>query len=220
MLVRAVALRRLLPDKRLFELSGAAGAGTLFRYGGWMWLTALAGVAYTSADRVIIGRNMGPAAAGQYNIYVQITQLIHFVPSSVFAFSFPAFSRLAAQGNARRLEIMRAYRTYLLAISMAALGNRRGNDAVMARPLKDLSPVQGSRTISRAHQNSLTLNFLLLACNVAPYYVLLAFGHARAVAVITTTSMLAALVLMWLLIPRYGLQGAALSRSSPTELAP
>ena len=97
MLVRAAALRRLLPGKRLFELSGRAEAARLFRYGGWMWLTALAGVAYASADRIIIGRTLGAAAAGQYNIYVQITQLIHFVPSSLFAFSFPAFSRLAAE---------------------------------------------------------------------------------------------------------------------------
>jgi O-antigen/teichoic acid export membrane protein len=37
-------------------------------------------------------------------------------------------------------------------------------------------------------------------------------GHARTVAVISTASMLAALVLMALLIPRYGLEGAALAR--------
>ncbi len=58
----------------------------------------------------------------------------------------------------------------------------------------------------------LTLNFLLLACNVAPYTYCLHLGHARAVSVITTASMLAALALMTFLIPLYGLEGAALSR--------
>jgi O-antigen/teichoic acid export membrane protein len=58
----------------------------------------------------------------------------------------------------------------------------------------------------------LTVNFLLLACNVVPYYLLLALGRARTVSMITAGSMLAALLLMALLIPRYGLEGAALAR--------
>jgi O-antigen/teichoic acid export membrane protein len=210
-LVRAIALRRLLPGGRLFELSARAEAGTLFRYGGWMWLAALAGVAYTSADRIIIGRTLGAAAAGQYNIYVQITQLIHFIPSSVFAFSFPAFSRLAALGSDHRLEIARAYRTYLLAIGTVALGIA----AVMMLSWPHLLRIIVGAEFGDSRFGApglLTLNFLLLAFNVTPYYVLLALGQARAVAVITTASMLAALVLMTMLIPRFGLEGAALSR--------
>jgi O-antigen/teichoic acid export membrane protein len=211
MLVRAVALRQLLPDRRLFELSGKAEASTLFRYGGWMWLAALAGVAYTSADRIIVGRSLGPAAAGQYNIYVQITQLIHFIPSSLFAFSFPVFSRLAAQGNAGRGEIAQAYKTYLLAISMAAFGIA----AVILVSWPILLRIFAGAGLTGGKFGApglLTLNFLLLACNVTPYYVLLALGHARAVAVTTTASMLVALVLMAVLIPRYGLEGAAFAR--------
>jgi O-antigen/teichoic acid export membrane protein len=211
MVVRAVALRRLLPDKRLFELSGRAEAGTLFRYGGWMWLTALAGVAYASADRIMIGRSLGAAAAGQYNIYVQIAQLVHFVPSSVFAFSFPAFSRLAAQGNARRGEIAQAYRTYLTAIGVTALAIAAvmmGSWPLLLRVFAGTGPASGQF----GAPGLLTLNFLLLACNVAPYYLLLALGHARAVSMITIVSMLAALVLMVFLIPRYGLLGAAIAR--------
>jgi O-antigen/teichoic acid export membrane protein len=210
-LVRAIALRRLLPGGRLFELSARAEAGTLFRYGGWMWLAALAGVAYTSADRIIIGRTLGAAAAGQYNIYVQITQLIHFIPSSVFAFSFPAFSRLAALGGDHRLEIARAYRTYLLAIGTVALGIAA---AVMLSWPHLLRIIVGAAFGDGRFgaPGLLTLNFLLLAFNVTPYYVLLALGQARSVAVVTTASMLAALVLMTILIPRFGLEGAALSR--------
>jgi O-antigen/teichoic acid export membrane protein len=210
-LVRAIALRRLLPGRRLFELSARAEAGTLFRYGGWMWLAALAGVAYTSADRIIIGRTLGATAAGQYNIYVQITQLIHFIPSSVFAFSFPAFSRLAALGGDHRLEIARTYRTYLLAIGTVALGIAA---AVMLSWPHLLRIIVGAGFGDGRFgaPGLLTLNFLLLAFNVTPYYVLLALGQARAVAVVTTASMLAALVLMTILIPRFGLEGAALSR--------
>jgi O-antigen/teichoic acid export membrane protein len=211
MVVRAVALRRLLPDNRLFALSGTVQAATLFRYGGWMWLSALAGVAYTSADRIIVGRSLGSAAAGEYNIYVQITQLIHFVPSSLFAFSFPAFSRLAAQGSARRDEIARTYRTYLLAVGAIALGI----SAAMILSWRFLLRVF-SGGLPGGNQGGLSAllgaNFLLLAASVVPYYLLLALGRSRTVSVITSTSMLSALALMIVLVPRYGLQGAALAR--------
>jgi O-antigen/teichoic acid export membrane protein len=211
MLVRAMALRRLVPDKRLFALSDKTEAGRLFRYSGWMWLTTLAGVAYTNADRIILGRSLGAAAAGQYNIYLQITQLIHFIPSSVFAFALPAFSRLAAQGTAGRVEIARTYRIYLLAISMAALAIA----AAMTVSWPLLLQVLAGAAFADDRLGApafLSLNFLLLACNVTPFYLLLAFGHAKVVALVTTASMLAALALMALLIPRYGLQGAALAR--------
>jgi O-antigen/teichoic acid export membrane protein len=187
------------------------GAGRMMRYGGWMWLAALAGVAYTSADRIVIGRSLGAAAAGRYNVYLQITQVIHFIPSSVFAFSLPAFSRLAAQSGAASAEIRRTYQAYLRAVCVAAIG--------FAAAMMAFWPVISRVFLGTAYAGAplgvpalLTLNFLLLACNVAPYYLLIALGHARTVSMITTISMLAALVLMAVLIPRYGIEGAALAR--------
>lgn len=211
MLIRGLALRQLLPVRRLFDLSGWAEAGTLMRYGGWMWLTALAGVAYTSADRIIVGRNLGPAAAGEYNIYVQITQLTHFIPSSVFAFSFPAFTRLAAQGGGTAGGIARTYRKYLLGIGVTALAVAAGMTVSWPMIFRIVAGAGGAAGRPATAQ-LLNLNFLLLAFNVAPYYLLLALGRAKIVSVICTTSMAAALVLMMLLIPRYGLQGAAFAR--------
>jgi O-antigen/teichoic acid export membrane protein len=209
MLVRAVALRRLLPGKRLLQRSSFPEAGRLLRYSGWMWLTALAGVAYGSADRLIVGRSLGAAAAGHYNIYLQIAQIIHFIPSSVFAFSLPAFSRLAAQGPARE-EIKRTYRTYLKTISLIAAAIAAA--MMVSWPLL-MQIFSGTRfTDSLTIPWLLTLNFLLLACNVAPYYLLIALGHAKTVSLVTTVSMLAALLLMAVLIPRYGLEGAAIAR--------
>lgn len=210
-LVRAVALRELLPGKRLFETTSRVAADRIIRYGGWMWLSALAGVAYTSADRIIIGRSLGAAAAGQYNVYLQLTQVIHFIPSSVFAFSLPAFSRLAVQGSTGRGEIGRTYQSYLRVISVAAVGIGAAMMASWPFLLKVFAG-PGSASGQIGVPMLLTLNFLLLACNVAPYYLLIALGHARIVSMITTISMLAALVLMAVLIPRYGMEGAALAR--------
>lgn len=210
-LVRAVALRQLLPDRKLFRSSGRAQIGALFKYGGWMWLTALAAVLYTTADRIIVGRWLGPAAAGQFNIYIQLTQLVHFVPSSLFAFSLPAFSRLAAQGGEGAREIAPAYRTYLRVISATALIMALGLLASWPMLLRFFAG--GAILDPQWHVALLlTLNFLVLACNVAPYYLLLALGHSRTVSLITSSGMLVALLLMTALIPRFGMAGAALAR--------
>jgi O-antigen/teichoic acid export membrane protein len=211
LLVRTAALRQLLPDRKLFRRSGRAQISALFRYGGWMWLTALAGVLYTSADRIILGRWLGPVVAGQYNIYVQLTQLVHFIPSSLFAFSLPAFSRLALQGGEGAGQIARSYRTYLGTISLVALVLAVGLLATWPMLLRVFA---GGAVQDRQWHVALllTLNFLVLACNVAPYYLLLALGHSRTVSVITACGMLVALLLMTVLIPRFGLAGAALAR--------
>jgi len=211
MLVRGIALRRLLPDKRLFTLSGWEQGGSLYRYGGWMWLAALAGVAYSSADRIIVGRSLGAAAAGEYNVYVQITQLIHFVPSSLFAFSFPAFSRLAAQGGAQRSEISRSYWTYLLGIGTTALGVSVAmviSWRILLRVFFGGLPYGDQGELAAL----LGANFLLLAGNVVPYYLLLALGRAKTVSLTSSASMLVSLALMIVLVPRYGLEGAAVAR--------
>jgi O-antigen/teichoic acid export membrane protein len=211
MLARGFMLRQLLPRRRLFELSTPTQVVAMFRYGGWMWLTALAGVAYTNIDRIILGRSLGTAAAGQYNVFVQITQLIHFIPSSVFAFSFPAFSRLAAEGDFHRSRVAHAYKTYLLAICGLAVCITA---AMMASWPVLIRILVGTLSASEAFgaPSLLMLNFLLLACNIAPYYLLLALGRARQVSLITTVSMGIALIMMLILIPRFGMQGAALAR--------
>jgi O-antigen/teichoic acid export membrane protein len=210
-LVRAAALRQLLPDRQLFRRSGTAQISALFKYGGWMWLTALAAVLYSSADRIIVGRSLGAAAAGQFNIYIQLTQLVHFVPSSLFAFSLPAFSRLAAQGSEGARQIGPAYRTYLGVISLTALGMALGLLAGWPVLLRVFAA--GAVQDPQWHVALLlTLNFLVLACNVAPYYLLLALGHSRSVAMVTACGTLIALLLMIALIPRFGMAGAALAR--------
>jgi O-antigen/teichoic acid export membrane protein len=210
-LVRAAALRRLLPDRQLFRRSGPGQISALFSYGGWMWLTALSGVVYSSADRIIVGRWLGPAAAGRYSIYIQLTQLIHFVPSSLFAFSLPAFTRLTAQGGDSARQIAPTYRTYLGATSFMAFVMALG--LLASWPLLLRAFTGGTIQHPQWHVALLlTLNFLVLACNVAPYYLLLALGHSRTVSVISSCAMLVALLLMIALIPRYGMAGAALAR--------
>jgi O-antigen/teichoic acid export membrane protein len=210
MLLRASALRALLPERRLLALSSRRQVLSLLNYGGWMWLTAIAGVAYTSADRIIVGRVMGAAAAGEYSIYVQLTQIIHFVPSSLFAFALPAFSRLGAAGTART-EIARAYRGYFVAVCASALALTLALMASWSHVLRIFTAASAPGGPGRAVL-LLAGNFLLLSVTVVPYYLLLALGKSRVVSLTTSIWMCVALLLMVVLIPQYGLFGAAAAR--------
>jgi O-antigen/teichoic acid export membrane protein len=210
-LVRAAALRNVIPGMRIFVVPGATAMRAVVRFGSWMWLAAIAGVAYGSADRIIVGRVLGTAVAGRFNVDVQIAQLVHYIPSSLFAFCLPAFSRLSAGGYAARGEISRTYRRYLYVIIATAAC--LAVSIVLAR--RPLLQAVGGTGFDVEHEWTLVLlvvGFLVLSVNVAAYYLLLALGRSKSASLIMTVSMLAALVLMIFLIPRYGTQGAAVGR--------
>jgi O-antigen/teichoic acid export membrane protein len=59
---------------------------------------------------------------------------------------------------------------------------------------------------------TIVCGFGLLGMNVTAHYALLAFGHVRLVTYVNLSAGIAMLLTMALLIPRHGLQGAALAR--------
>ena len=209
--IRAVALRGVIPGGRILVLPGSAAMRSILRFGSWMWLSAIAGVTYGSADRIIVGRVFGAAAAGRFNIDVQIAQLVHYIPSSLFAFCLPAFSRLSARGGEGRAQIADAYRKYLGVIAGTALCLA----VLIVVFRRQLLQVVGGAAFDPGHEPTLillTVGFLVLSFNIAAYYLLLALGRSKSVSLIMTASMLAALGLTILLIPRYGTEGAAAAR--------
>jgi O-antigen/teichoic acid export membrane protein len=208
---RGAALRALAPERRLFAVPGRSDFRAIWSFGSWMWLSAIAGMAYYSVDRIIVGHVLGAAAAGQFNIYLQITQLIHFVPSSLFAFTFPVFSRLSAEARGGSSAITHSYGKYVaiscgasLLIAMTIVSLR-----------SDLLKLFVGGTVYAGQDSAfvlLTCAFLVLSSCVIAYYLLLALGRSRAVSLVGTVAMLVAVALMVALIPRYGLRGAAVSR--------
>ena len=209
--IRTLALRELLPGRRLIVPSSPREAASLLRYGSWMWLSSVAGVTYTVGDRILVGRALGAAAAGEYSIYVQLTQLIHFLPSSLFAFSLPAFSRLSVDGKTVP-EAKRAYRSYVFSVCVIAGFLAIALLGCWPMVMRLFASAKLPANASNIAILLLAVNFFLLAVSVVPYYLLLAFGKSKLVSLTTSIWMCAALLLMAMLIPRYGLAGAAGAR--------
>jgi len=110
-----------------------------------------------------------------------------------------------------RAQISRSYRRYRVTIIATALGIALV--IVLARqPLLSLFAGNAFAREQDILMGLLVASFFLLACNVASYYLLLALGASKPVSLISTGSMLLALALTVILVPAYGLNGAAVGR--------
>jgi O-antigen/teichoic acid export membrane protein len=210
-IARARMLMSVAGERRVFVWPGAQDFGNLLRFGSWMWLNAIATIAYGTVDRILVGRTSGPSAAAEFSIYLQFAQLVHFVPASLFGFTFPVFSRLGANRARNMAEIKHLYLRYLVLAGGIGLSIAIGI-AICMHSL--LNTVTGG-AFSHQHDSAfflLVFGFLILSVNVMPYYLALGIGNSRAVSLVTSASMVASIFLTSVLTPTFGLTGAAIAR--------
>jgi O-antigen/teichoic acid export membrane protein len=208
---RAAVLSASIGRNGLFAAPSRSDAVRLVRFGRWMWLNAVATMAFTTVDRIIVGRVAGPAAAAEYNIYMQIAQLVHFVPASLFAFTYPVFSRLGANRQSTIETIKNLYSRYArLAVFM---GVALASIILVLR--HDLLSVFGRTVLLQRHDlafSLLVMSFTVLSFSVVPYYLALGIGSPRFVSLVTSVSMVVSITLTTVLTPLFGMEGAALAR--------
>ncbi len=169
----------------------------------------LSGVAFNQADRLIIGALLGPLEVGYYSVCAQATQPIHGIVASGLHFLFP---HLSARSNSTARSGFRRIVVSALWCNVAAVTLLSVPMVLFSKGL--LSAWMGSSFAG--HTSSLLALLALasgfLALNVTPHYALLALGHVRYVTAINLVAGVAMLVTMALLVPRFGLAGAAFGR--------
>jgi O-antigen/teichoic acid export membrane protein len=181
----------------------------IFGYGIFSWMQALAGVIFYHADRLVVGAMLGTSALGVYAVCVQATQPIHGITSAALNFIFPHLSARHEAGEpqalARVLWISSWVNIGIVVLLSAPL-------ILFGREI--LSIWMGQ---SFAEQGTVVLTWLAVAnaslgASVASHYILLALGQARFVASVNVLGGAFSLACIILLIPRYGLPGAAVGR--------
>jgi O-antigen/teichoic acid export membrane protein len=200
---RHLALESLLP------IWHWASASELFRFGCFSWLQGLVGLLTGQADRFLVGYLLGAQALAYYSICVQMAMPIHGIAAAGLQVLFPY---LAARLGVLSIVAMR--RKFALAFAAnAALV------AVLAAPV-----IFGSRYILRlwlgndfATHASVALSitacgFVLLGLNVTGYYVLMAMGRIKLIALVNIAAAVAMLAAIAILAPRFGIVGAAVGR--------
>jgi O-antigen/teichoic acid export membrane protein len=178
-------------------------------FGSFSWLQAVASLMFSQADRFFIGFLIGAPAVAYYGLCVQAAQPIHGLISSGMHFIFPHLSArypVAPLSEIRR-KVVAAFKVngilvLLFSAPLILFGNRLlilwiGSSFTQQPPL--IFP-------------TIAWSFAFLGMNVTAHYALLAAGHVRIVTYLNLLAGILMLLLMTLLIPKYGLQGAAFAR--------
>jgi O-antigen/teichoic acid export membrane protein len=178
-------------------------------FGSFSWLQAISGVAFSHADRLVVGFFMGAPAVAYYGLCVQAAQPIHGLTSSGLHFLFPHLSTrlpVAPLSEIRR-KVAVAFKSNValvgaLSLPLIVFGSRIVT--VWIGPVISQQPPLMFPTI--------VYSYAMLGMNVTAHYALLAIGHVRVVTYLNLLAGTAMLFLITILIPSHGLQGAALAR--------
>lgn len=207
--LQVAAARRVVGPFNPFPTFERKSLVEVFSFGCFSWLQALAGVAFTYADRFLVAAMLGTAPVAIYVLCIQATQPIHGLAAAGFNFIFPHISSRHEAG-----EIHGPRRVFRLALLMSI-----GLSAALAAPLvlfgKPLLALWMGRAIaSNGHVvlALLAVAYALMALNIVPHYALLAFGQVRLVTVLNVGSGILLIVFMAMFVPKFGLVGAALGR--------
>jgi O-antigen/teichoic acid export membrane protein len=178
-------------------------------FGSFSWLQAISGVAFSHADRFVVGFFMGAPAVAYYGLCVQAAQPIHGLTSSGLHFLFPHLSTrlpIAPLSEIRR-KVAIAFKSnvaLVLALSLPLFVFGSRILTVWIGPVFARQPPLILSTI--------VCSYALLGMNVTAHYAMLAAGHVRVVTYLNLLAGMIMLFVMAMLIPSHGLQGAALAR--------
>jgi len=181
----------------------------LASFGAFSWMQAISGVFFSQADRLVLGVAIGASAVSYYGVCVQMAQPIHGLTAAGLHFLFPYLSREYARGDAsamRRPILLALSLNVLSAVGLSAMLLIFGNAILrhwMGQAFANFAP---------SLLPLLAIAFGLLALNVTGHYALLALGRVRLVTAFNVEGGVAMLAAMFLLVPRYGVSGAAAAR--------
>jgi O-antigen/teichoic acid export membrane protein len=204
-------VKRCLNVRRLLSRPHARDMKRLMSFSGWMWLNAIATMAYGSVDRIIVGRVSGTTAMAEFNVYMQLAQLVHFVPASLFAFAYPVFGALSVNVRSHAAQVKFLYSRYFVRCIAISLSIAAVLMIIMRPLLRGLT----AGALPLSHESAfmlLIVNFLVLSVSIIPYYATLGLGSARSVSLVSSVSMLVSLGMTVVLTPRLGLEGAVFAR--------
>jgi O-antigen/teichoic acid export membrane protein len=188
-------------------------ARPLARYGLGQAASTLPGVVVARFDLIILSRVVAPAELGQYAVAVSLTALAVPLVSAIGSVAFP---RLASCGTAR-VDNRRLQR-------WAVLGSAVIGASVMA-------PLAGSATwivpavFGGAYRDAVPLVILLapggvfLACGQVCGDLLRGHGRPMTVARVQALAAVLMLILLTILVPRYGVSGAAAATNTAAGMA-
>jgi O-antigen/teichoic acid export membrane protein len=211
--LQLVPLKRLLSATSLMPGFDREAIQSLFGFGAFSWLQAVAGVVFSQIDRLLLGVFLGAGVVASYALSAQLALPIFGFTASGLHFLFPYLSHRLSSPNStsikRPLFVSLACNALFVGLSTTCLlvvGDR------ILRVWAGAAIAQGSTPIL----SILIWSSALLGLNVTATYTLLALGRVQIVTWFNLAGGVVMLLLILLLTPRMGVRGVAIARLSYT----
>src|SRR3984957_4556468 len=180
----------------------------LMTYGGWVTVSAFVGPILMYSDRFAIGALMSVAAVAYYTGPADMLNRALVVPASLGSTLFPAFSSLEAAGEMRKLEDLYARSLKYLIVVMGPPFLLIG---AFSRQILNLwlGPVFANR--GSTPLEILSIATFLSCLSILPYGLLQGAGKPKITAIFHVLELPLHLGLVWVLVAKMGLTGAAIA---------
>ncbi len=206
----AVAILRLLPGIPLARPASLGGLSKLLRFGGWVTASQLVSPLLVYLDRILIASFLSLSAVTLYTVPYEMMTRLRIIPSSLVSTLYPAFSERGTEGQ--KAQLQRLYEgsvRYLLLVMLPCIL------FLLVFGADLLSLWMGKQF---AQQTSVVLQILgfgvLLNCMAnIPYNALQALGRPDITGKVHLLELPFYLVICMVLIPHWGITGAALANS-------
>lgn len=181
---------------------------TCFRFGIWQTVGAAGGMVAGNADKAILGMYISDAAVGFFAIPITIVQVAYALVFKAADVLLPAISKIDSEMGRDRALWSTLRVSWLLSLLTTAM---MGCFVVLSRDILRL--YVGAQTAGSCHQVLVitALAAIAGAGSVAITQYLLGIGDTRWTAVISIVTAVITLAGSVLLVPRFGLDGAAWS---------
>jgi lipopolysaccharide exporter len=197
------------PFRPRFSLSQASN---LLGFSKWLLVNNLLGFLKERSSDFIIGRLSGPAALGLYGITYEFSNLPSTeIGAPINRALLPGFAKLAD-----RDELLRAYRNAMSLVAIVAIPAAAGVLAVAPYYIAVVLGKQWLGGIALMEVLAVSSGFLVFQASICS--VLVARGFPDAVTRIHIAFVAILLTALFLLVPRFGVLGAAWSALAATSL--
>lgn len=204
-----VTLMRRAGEKLQFGPVPPGQVRSILRFSFLAWITNIAAVLFTRADRLVANAALGLRGVALYSAAASIAGKVNELSGTVVQPFLPRMSAANARGEKQELQwlFQRAFRLNALVVFLLAAA------VIWASPWL-------SRVMSPVEHESLTLAIVILGAIYSlytlaqsGYFVVLALKRPDVSAVSATVGAVLALALIWVLGKEYGLIGAGIGNA-------